>query len=156
MIIGKIIIIGIFACAIFDLWQRLLQKLTGLPPSNWALAGRWLINLWTNRQLIAHGLSSMPAAPRERAIGWLLHYSVAVGYAAIFAGLIALGWVQPGVTDGLIFGIASVAVPWLFFMPALGNGLFARRTPNPPLACGMALMMHSLFGAALGLGFAAF
>jgi hypothetical protein len=30
----------------------------------------------------------------------------------------------------------------------------ARNTPNPPVACATALMMHALFGLSLGLGFA--
>jgi hypothetical protein len=34
--------------------------------------------------------------------------------------------------------------------------MLARLTPNPPLVCALALMMHSLFGASIGLGFAVF
>ncbi|MGB1357181.1 MAG: DUF2938 family protein, partial [Candidatus Puniceispirillaceae bacterium] len=92
--------------------------------------------------------------PREAAAGWALHYVVAVGYAVLYAALMQAGWLRAGLVDGLIFGIISVVVPWLFFMPALGNGVMARLTPNPPLACAVALVMHAVFGLALGGGFA--
>jgi hypothetical protein len=49
-----------------------------------------------------------------------------------------------------------VAVPWFFFLPCLGKGMLARLAPNPPLVCALALMMHSLFGVSIGLGFAVF
>ena len=64
------------------------------------------------------------------------------------------GVLQASITDGLLFGVISVVVPWFFFMPALGNGILARLTPKPLLACSLALMMHSLFGLAMGAGFA--
>jgi hypothetical protein len=35
----------------------------------------------------------------------------------------------------------------------MGNGIMASKTPNPRLACALALMMHSLFGLSLGVGF---
>ena len=92
--------------------------------------------------------------PGELRAGWVLRYVVAVGYAAVFAMMVQLGWLQADAVDGLVFGIASVAVPWFFFMPALGAGVMARNTPNPPVACATALMMHALFGLSLGLGFA--
>ena len=53
-----------------------------------------------------------------------------------------------------VFGVVSVVVPWFFFMPATGTGLMARLSPNPRLACGLALKMHAIFGVALGTGFA--
>ena len=55
--------------------------------------------------------------------------------------------------DGVLFGVVSVVVPWLFFFPCLGKGIMGRLTSNPLLICAVALMMHSIFGAAIGLGF---
>ena len=66
--------------------------------------------------------------------------------------LIKLGIFEPTITHGLVFGVVSVLVPWLFFMPAMGNGIMASKTPNPKVACAIALMMHSLFGLSLGVG----
>ena len=74
-------------------------------------------------------------------------------YAGVFGFLIHLGFLSSTPLDGLAFGIASVFVPWLFFMPAMGNGLLANKTPNPILSCTLALMTHSIFGLSLGIGF---
>ena len=106
-------------------------------------------------QLIAFDLETQAERKNELAVGWLVHYSVAIGYAAVYAWLMHVTILQAGLIDGLIFGAISVAVPYFFFLPCLGKGMLARLTPNPPLVCGLALMMHSLFGASIGLGFAA-
>ena len=156
MLAIQILIVGVVACTIFDLWQRVFQKLTGIPPSNWAMVGRWGFGLMTNGQLIARDLESQAERKNELAVGWLVHYSVAIGYAAVYAWLMRATVLQAELIDGLIFGVISVAVPYFFFLPCLGKGMLARLTPNPPLVCGLALMMHSLFGVSIGLGFSAF
>ena len=156
MLFIQILIVGVVACAIFDLWQRLFQKLTAIPPSNWAMVGRWSLGLMTAGQFIAHNLESQAERKNELAVGWLVHYSVAIGYAAVYVWLMHATILQAGLVDGLIFGVISVVVPWFFFLPCLGKGMLARLTPNPPLVCALALMMHSLFGASIGLGFAFF
>lgn len=154
MLSFQFVIVGIAACVIFDLWQRIFQKLTAIPPSNWALVGRWSLGLMTNGQLIARDLEARPERRHELALGWAVHYGVAIGYAAVFAWLLDRNILDAGFLDGLVFGVISVLVPWLFFLPCLGKGIMARLTPNPPLVCALALMMHSLFGVSIGLGFA--
>jgi len=150
----QIVVVGVGSCVIFDLWQRVFAIFTGIPPSNWAMVGRWLLGVLSGTGLIARDLAAQAPRPNEAAAGWGLHYAVAVGYAVIYAALMRAGWLGAGLGDGLIFGLVSVVVPWLFFMPALGNGMLARLTPNPPLACAVALIMHAVFGLALGGGFA--
>jgi hypothetical protein len=156
MLVVQILIVGVVACAIFDLWQRVFQKITAIPPSNWAMVGRWGLGLITSGQLIARDLEFQAERKNELAVGWLVHYSVAIGYAAVYAELMHATILQAGLIDGLIFGVISVVVPWFFFLPCLGKGMLARSTPNPPMVCAVALMMHSLFGASVGLGFAVF
>ncbi|MEC8642123.1 MAG: DUF2938 family protein [Pseudomonadota bacterium] len=154
MVMLQIIAAGIGACIVFDLWQRVFAVFSGIPPSNWGMVGRWMLGLLGGRGLIARDLAARPAHPNEAVAGWILHYVVAVGYAVLYALLMQAGWLGAGLVDGLVFGVISVVVPWFFFMPAMGNGMMARRTPNPPLACAMALVMHAVFGLALGGGFA--
>ena len=156
MLVIQILIVGVVACGIFDLWQLVFQKLAAIPPSNWAMVGRWSLGLIPSGQFIARNLESQAERKNELAVGWLVHYSVAIGYAAVYAWLVHATILQAGLIDGLIFGVISVAVPWFFFLPCLGKGMLARLTPNPPLVCGLALMMHSLFGVSIGLGFAVF
>ncbi|MDC3234462.1 DUF2938 domain-containing protein [Candidatus Puniceispirillum sp.] len=152
----QIVIVGVFACFVFDVWQRFFHWFTAIPPSNWAIVGRWAIGLMTNGQLMVRDLDFRPVRRNELSVGWLVHYVIAVVYAAIFMLLIKANILAAGFADGLFFGMISVVVPWFFFLPCLGKGIMGRLTPNPPLVCALALMMHSIFGAAIGLGFSFF
>ena len=147
------LLIGIGSCAVFDLWQRLFQVFTTIPPTNWSLVGRWFIGLISKGRLFASQLAEQPKEKYETFAGWFVHYAVAVVYAGVFGFLIDLGFLHSTPVDGLAFGIASVVVPWFFFMPAMGNGVLANKTLNPILSCALALMMHSIFGLSLGIGF---
>ena len=149
----EIIAVGIFSCLLFDLWQRIFKLLTGIPPSNWAMVGRWLVNLIKNRQVFVNNITAIKSYESELLIGWLFHYFVAILYAVIYFLLMEMNILNPGFFDGLIFGIISVTVPWFFFQPALGNGMLASKTPEPIKVCLLALMMHTIFGIAIGIGF---
>ena len=149
----ELILIGIASCVVFDLWQRVFQRFTSIPPSNWTIVGRWFIGLISNGRLMANQLSEEPEEKHETTVGWIVHYGVGIFYAYVFAVLVQFELVKPTIIDGFLFGVASVVVPWLFFMPALGIGILANRAPNPRLECALALMMHSIFGLSLGVGF---
>ena len=150
---AELILIGIGSCFVFDAWQRIFQIFTSIPPSNWTLVGRWFIGLMSNGQLIASQLSQQPQAKHETPTGWVVHYAVGIAYSYVLFILVQLGIFEPTITHGLVFGVLSVLVPWLFFMPAMGNGIMASKAPNPKVACALALMVHSLFGLSLGVGF---
>ena len=44
----ELLLIGIGSCMIVDVWQRIFQILTTIPPTNWTLVGRWFIGLISN------------------------------------------------------------------------------------------------------------
>ena len=152
----QIVVVGVGACAVFDIWQRIFHRLTAIPPSNWAIVGRWAIGLLTGGQLVARDLELQPNRRNELGVGWLVHYLIAVVYAAIFMLLMRANILAAEVADGLLFGVVSVVVPWFFFLPCLGKGIMGHLTPNPLLVCALALMMHLVFGVAIVLGFSVF
>jgi len=152
----QIVIVGIGACVVFDVWQRIFHWFTAIPSSNWAMVGRWTIGLMTNGQLFVRNLELQPSRRNELGVGWFVHYGIAVVYAAIFKLLTSVNILAAEFADGLLFGVVSVIVPWFFFLPCLGKGIMGRLTPNPLLVCALALMMHSIFGVAIGLGFSFF
>ena len=149
----EITVVGVFSCLVFDLWQRIFKLLTGIPPSNWAMVGRWLLNLIKNRQLFVNNITAIKSYESELPIGWVFHYFVAILYAVVYFLLMELKILNPGFFDGLVYGIISVIVPWFFFQPALGNGILASKTHEPIKVCLLALMMHTIFGIAIGIGF---
>ena len=54
------------------------------------------------------------------------------------------------ISNGIIFGLASVVVPWFFFMPVLGKGFLGLKTPSPFLACSLAIGSHVVIGLSIG------
>jgi hypothetical protein len=148
----EMIVSGVVATAFLDIWQRILRALTGLPVSNWALTGRWFVNAFRGRFMHAP-IAATPEEPNELAIGWIGHYVVGIAYGVVYVPLMRHGLgIEPSLVNGLVFGLASVVVPWFFFMPAMGSGVLARNTPNPLLACAQSLAAHVVFGAGLAVG----
>lgn len=155
-LIFEVVAVGIFACIIFDLWQRIFQSLTSIPPSNWSMVGRWFFNLLNRQVLFVSDLNNVPKFKNETIAGWSLYYAIAIGYSSVYIILNKFNFLVVGLIDGMIFGIISVVVPWFFFLPALGNGVLARLTPKPILVCSLALMMHTIFGVSIGTGYLVF
>ncbi|WP_051076489.1 DUF2938 family protein [Octadecabacter arcticus] len=147
-----IITVSIFSVAVMDVWQRLYHRLGGLPPTNWAMVGRWLLATVNTHKIFGHQLQKITPYPRETMIGWVFHYLIGMMYVIAYIALWKnVGILTPTFLDGLIFGIVSVAVPWFFFMPTMGAGVLGSKTPRPVLACLSALGVHAVFGVAIAL-----
>ena len=130
----KLILVSVLSVAAIDVWQRLFYKLGGLPPTNWKLTGRWLLVLLRERIVFNKSLSNTPAVTGEAAAGWVLHYAVGGVYVLVYYVLWKyVSLLTPTLSDGLVFGVISIVVPWFFFMPAMGAGLCARHTPPSAL-----------------------
>jgi hypothetical protein len=148
----QMVVAGVTATLFMDLWQRLLHAVAGIPPSNWALVGRWFVQ--ASRGTFFHdAIAKKPEAKHELAIGWAGHYATGIVYGVVYVLMIVefLG-LLPSIRNGLVFGVVSVVVPWFFFMPAMGVGVLAKNAPNRPLACGLALAGHTVFGVGLAVG----
>jgi uncharacterized membrane protein YagU involved in acid resistance len=152
MSLVEMIVSGVVATLFMDVWQRLVLPRLGVPPGNWGLVGRWFVQAGRGR-IFHDSIAAAPEVPNETAIGWVGHYAVGILYGVVFV-LLVRGWLglEPSLLSGLVFGIASVVVPWLFFMPAMGNGVLGSRTPKPALACLLAFLAHSVFGVGLAVG----
>jgi hypothetical protein len=149
---ASMVMVGCLSVAVLDLWQRLAHRLGGLPPTNWAVVGRWLLMLLRQGILFNPGLAQAPSLPRERLIGWVFHYVIGVVYVWVYVTLWQPNWgLDNPLTDGLLFGAISTVVPRFFFIPATGAGLFGSRTPRPVFVSLSALVVHAIFGSAIGL-----
>ena len=65
MTVFQVFIVGIGACAIFDLWQRIFQRLTAIPPSDWSIVGRWSLGVVMEGKLIARDIESQSKQQHE-------------------------------------------------------------------------------------------
>lgn len=143
-----IALVGIGATALMDLWLLLLSRL-GVPSTGFAMVGRWVGHFARGRFAHAAIARAEPLA-FERGLGWLTHYAVGIGFAALLVASQGRGWLdQPTLAPALAFGALSVAAPWFVMQPAMGAGFLALKTPTP-LRNGLRnLANHLVFGAGL-------
>jgi len=143
------VVAGILATVVLDLWQRLLQAVAGVPAANWGLIGRWFAYIPRGR-LIHRPIAETAAVPGEAAIGWIMHYLIGVAYGFAYLGLMVFILERPAtLLNGLVFGAASVVIPWFIMQPGLGIGVMGRLAPKPWMPPLVALVNHVVYGAAL-------
>ncbi|RFA27030.1 hypothetical protein CAI21_15900 [Alkalilimnicola ehrlichii] len=149
----SIVSLGVGATLVMDLWAFFLKRAFAIPSLNYCLVGRWLGHMPEGR--FAHqGIGQSEPKVLECHIGWGAHYVIGVVFAAILVAIASPAWLQePTIIPPIIFGLATVAVPFFVMQPAFGLGMAASKTPNPKQARIRSLMAHASFG--VGLYFAA-
>jgi hypothetical protein len=143
-------LIGIGATAFMDLWLALLKRL-GVATQPMAFIGRWVGHLLRGR--IAHAaIARAEPVEGEGVWGWVAHYAIGIGFAALLVGLQGWAWLrQPSIGPAIAVGIATVLAPLAVMQPALGSGFFASKTPTPLRNCLRSLANHAVFGLGLYL-----
>lgn len=143
------IALGVGATAVLDLWAWLLNRAFGVPLPNMCLLGRWVCHMPAGK--FAHqNIAAAPARRLECAVGWAAHYLIGIAFAAGLVWLVSAEWLRnPTLLPALVFGIATVAAPFLLLHPAFGFGVAASKTPNPGQARLRSLVSHTVFGIGL-------
>jgi hypothetical protein len=147
----QIALIGIGATALIDGWALILKRLFHAPSLDFRLVGRWVGHMRHGR--FAHErIAAAPAVRGERALGWLIHYATGIVFAGLLTAIAGPGWLtRPTPAPALVFGLATVAAPFLVLQPALGLGLAASKSPKPATARLRSLATHLVFGVGLYL-----
>ena len=146
----RIILIGIGATAVMDLWLQLLRRL-GVPIQGFGLIGRWVGHLLRGRVAHAAIAKAEPIAG-ELALGWLTHYAVGVAFAGLLVLTTGPDWTAaPTPWPALAVGVLTVVAPLMVMQPAMGAGFFASKTPSPLQGCVRSLLNHTVFGLGLYL-----
>lgn len=149
-----VITIGAGATAVLDAWLLLLKRL-GVPTMSFAMLGRWAGHVARGRVRHAPIGQAAPVA-HELALGWLIHYAVGMGFAALLVALCGMAWLdRPSFAPALGTGIATVALPLFVMQPAMGSGVAASRTPTPLKNVARSVVNHAVFGYGLYLSAAA-
>jgi hypothetical protein len=119
-----------------------------------AAAGSYIVGRWIGH--MAHGrlrhdrIAAASPIPGERVLGWSIHYSIGIAFAAGLVWIVGFEWLrQPTLAPALAFGVATVAAPFLVMQPGMGAGIAASRTPNPNSARLQSLITHTIFGFGL-------
>ncbi|MDH0338153.1 DUF2938 domain-containing protein [Metapseudomonas otitidis] len=143
--------IGVGATLVMDLWGWLLRRLTGNAGLDYALVGRWVGHMPRGRFRHA-GIGRAAPVRGERVLGWTCHYLIGIGFAALLVAVAGPAWLcRPSLWPALVFGLLSVAAPFLVMQPAFGLGIAAARTPEPLKARLRSLRTHLVFGLGLYL-----
>jgi hypothetical protein len=148
--IAQVALVGVGATAVLDIWLTALNRL-GVPTLNFAFIGRWVGHL--ARGTFAHrAIAKASPIPGETPLGWLTHYAVGIGFAALLVAIQGLEWArQPTLLPAVTVGASTVVVPLFLMQPAMGAGFAGSRTPSPLKNCLRSLANHTVFGAGLFL-----
>jgi hypothetical protein len=142
-------LIGVGATAVMDVWGYLRKRLFSIPAMNYGLVGRWIGHLARGR--FRHDAIAASSPVRyEPLIGWTVHYFIGIAFAAMLLAIVGLEWAErPVLLPALLFGIGTVAAPFLLMQPGMGLGVAASRTPRPAAARVQSLITHGMFGLGL-------
>ncbi|GEA67392.1 DUF2938 domain-containing protein [Acinetobacter baumannii] len=153
-LIYKTLFIGIGATFILDLWALLLNRLFYVPITNWAMVGRWLGHL-PSGQFIQKKLVNARPIPYEKALGWLAHYMIGIGYVLILISIEGTYWfTQPTIIPPLLISWILLIAPFFVMMPGMGAGIAGSNTLHPAKTRFFSFIGHSIFG--LGMFISAF
>ena len=146
-----IVLIGIGATLVMDLWALLRQQLFGIAPTNWSMVGRWIGHMKKGR--FSHiSIANSGSVRGEKAIGWAAHYVIGIGYAVLLFLVFGEAWLfEPTLGPAVVLGIATVVAPFFILQPGMGAGVAASKTPKPNAVRLHSVLNHAVFGVGLYL-----
>jgi len=145
------IAVGLGATFVMDMWTFFLRRVFNIPSPNYCLVGRWLC--FMPEGVFRHSnITATPQKSAECLIGWTAHYMIGAIYALSLVLCTSRWWLrEPTLAPAIIFGAATVAIPFLTMQPAFGLGVASFNTPNPRQARLRSLINHTVFGLGLYL-----
>lgn len=151
LLLITIIVMGLGATFTTDLWALFLKRAFKVTPPNYCLVGRWI--LYMPEGIFRHSnLGSAPQKSGECRAGWIAHYMTGIVFALVFVAFAGSDWLQrPGLIPAVVFGVVTVAAPFLIMQPAFGLGVAGSKTSNPVQIRLRSLMNHIVFGVGLYL-----
>ena len=128
-----------------------IKKLSGVPPLDYRLVGRWLGHF--PKGTFRHENIRIAAPVHgEAALGWAAHYTIGIAFAGLLLTVTGGGWAEhPTPAPALVVGVGTVTAPWFVMQPAFGMGWAGSRTPDPGAVRLRSLRTHAIYGLGLHL-----
>ncbi|WP_408035087.1 DUF2938 domain-containing protein [Tenacibaculum aestuarii] len=141
----KIIIIGIGATLIMDIWAYLLS-LFNIKSLDYRFVGRWLGHL-TKGKFKHDKIFNTEPHPNELIIGWFTHYLIGISFTFLLFFIYGKNWFQaPTILPALVIGITTIVAPFFIMQPSFGFGIAASKLPNANIARFKSLVTHAIYG----------
>jgi hypothetical protein len=150
MIFIEMILMGIFATFVMDFLAGFLVKRklihSFIEPE---AVGRWFLCMFRGK-FIHKDIHKTPALKNEKLWCFISHYLIGIVLAGIY---LFLELKEPSIRGQmwmpLVFGIATVSLPWFWLLPSIGLGFMASKSLNRSLIIRTNLVNHTNFGLGL-------
>ncbi len=143
--------IGIGGTIVLDIYAFILQRVFGVPATNWKMVGRWVGHMPAG-QFIQRNMEQTKPVTGEHALGWFIHYAIGIAYGLLLVVIWGPGWLeQPGIAEPLTLALLLLVLPYFFMMPGMGMGMAGSRTPKPNVTRMKSVIGHSIFGGGMYL-----
>lgn len=151
-LVVKIVVLGIVATIVIDIWATFSNKVLNFPRTNWAMVGRWLGHI-PHGQLVHCPISDATEIANENAMGWAFHYFIGILYAIVYGLLVLLVLNDtPSLLFSWGYGLVTILAAWLIMQPCLGLGFCASKAPKPMMVRLQNFTIHTIFGVTLYCG----
>jgi hypothetical protein len=150
MIVVESILMGIFATYFMDVLAGYLVKRNLVHSFVTPEAiGRWFLYIFRGK-FIHKDIHKTPALNNEKLWYFISHYLIGIVLAGIYLFLeIELPIIRDQMWMPLIFGIATVFLPWFWLLPSIGLGFMASKSSDRSLVIRTNLVNHTNFGLGL-------
>ena len=141
---------GIFATYVMDALAGFLAKrnfmYSFITPEE---IGRWFLYIFKGR-LTHEDINKTPALKNEKLWYFISHYLIGIVLAGIY---LLIEIMAPTICNqswmALVFGIATVALPWFWLLPSIGVGFMASKSKNRLSILRTNFINHTNFGIGL-------
>ena len=111
--------------------------------------GRWFLYTFRGK-LIHNDIYKTPALHNEKIWSFISHYLIGIVLAGIYLLLeMNVPIIRDQIWMTLIFGIATVFLPWFWLLPSIGLGFMASKSSNRSRVIRTSLVNHTNFGLGL-------
>ena len=111
------VIIGLSGTVFMDMWAIGLKRSFEIAPPNWALVGRWVVNLKSGK-VFHDDIAAAQSFANENSVGWVFHYLVGIVYGVVFIFAIGDQWmIEPTLMPVWLYAIATILAGWFCFIP---------------------------------------
>lgn len=143
----EMILMGVVATLFMDITAIILAKNKIIhPPVGPEAVGRWILYMFRGK-FVHEDINKTPVLNNEKSVSLLFHYLIGIALAGIYLLIESkLPTIRHQLWAPLVFGIATVLLPWFWLYPAMGLGFLASKAPRRSPYIITSLVNHTDFG----------